>query len=733
MFNNRLYKYSQEITNEDVSDKVIEKPKDYSLIIPKFAKLLKEYIQENPISGLTILDKLAEKDYEYVFNIPMIRNLVVENNIDINDVNFLSFFPMLEYVLSSALLSSKKFLINKTVEIFKRLIDSGIWTLDTALEVLKNEDTFREFLLRREYNELQSFLLQPELIKQSLLSIRQRLQYYYPIDKIKLTKDNFIKSYLKETNLGNLKENTNFTNKLNQIWDYSKQDPEFINKLNYYKNIELSGERINVSEILKYLRNYKPFSLLTGGPGGRGAFWFYENIDKTERGSPEEIEYQEALKYYFNVKNGVILKDERYDSMLDKVKSFRTLDTRLSNVGKWWNKRRNNPTDYDMRIGELLELYFKIKKDFNYLSPGEINNLFNFTDDIKLKKIFDKNYKYNDREKFELLLENYISGDIEKRSEILSKNSADKFIKLVKSKYPDLLELLEKNKYTISELEQLDLSDILKRISNSLFNKSDNEIASKHFQEFKLPNSSNDERKIFEDLEKLGLYAIPAKQAGNISLVDDEGQKFGFRIDFLLPCNVREYDGENYTLRNDIVFVGEYFGYYGSDYEMKKQRKIQWQNNLESSLDQRCLHIEPGSDLCSVLSEKNIDSKCYPDFGGKLFNVNNDNDKKTFYVKSQMQHFLYQYLVNELLWEINYDYNLNTLDNFNKVKESNGVFLDRFENLLLDVEKSSPQYLVVECAKIVDNYKKSFERKRMRRNRQKRLSFVYNHRKNPSN
>jgi hypothetical protein len=261
----------------------------------------------------------------------------------------------------------------------------------------------------------------------------------------------------------------------------------------------------------------------------------------------------------------------------------------------------------------------------------------------------------------------------------------------------------------------------------------DNKNESKHFKEFSLPNSSNEERKIFDKLEKLGLYAIPAKQAGNISLIDDEGQKFGFRIDFLLPCNVREYDGENYALRSDIIFVGEYFGYFGPKYESNKKRKIIWQNNLENALDQRCLHIDDKSDFCSVLKEKNIDSKCYPDFGGELYSVRSDNQKKTYYVKSQIQHFLYQYLVNELLWEINYDYSLNTLDNFNRVKENNGVYLDRFEKLLLDVEKHTSQYLVKECADIVESYRKNFTNKKKRDIRNLRTSKVYNYRKNPSN
>jgi hypothetical protein len=277
------------------------------------------------------------------------------------------------------------------------------------------------------------------------------------------------------------------------------------------------------------------------------------------------------------------------------------------------------------------------------------------------------------------------------------------------------------------------ISEYLSNIRNTVISIFQGEVSkSKHFDEFDLSNSSNAEREIFEDLEKLGLYAIPAKQAGNISLVDDEGQKFGFRIDFLLPCNVREYDGENYTLRSDIIFIGEYFGYFGTDYENKKKRKILWQNNLENALDQRCLHIEPESNLCSVLMAKNIDSECYSDFGGELYSVKSDNQKKTFYVKSQIQHFLYQYLVNELLWEINYDYSLNTMDNFNRVKENNGVYLDRFEKLLLDVEKYSAKYLVNECAKIVDDYKKVFEKKRKFGKKNLRLSFIYNYKNNPS-
>jgi len=347
------------------------------------------------------------------------------------------------------------------------------------------------------------------------------------------------------------------------------------------------------------------------------------------------------------------------------------------------------------------------------------------------KKLFYFRQRDIESPKLIKILSDYIMQDKENRIDIVkSMDSIDNFYNLLNEKYPDLKEFISSSNIDLNDQVILyvfsKVKELLKEPEES---KEQDKFASKHFQEFKLPNSSNEERKIFDNLEKLGLYAIPAKQAGIISLIDDEGQKFGFRIDFLLPCNVREYDGENFTLRSDIVFVGEYFGYYGPDYERKKTRKIQWQNNLENSLDQRCLHIEPGSNLCNVLKEKNIDSKCYPDFGGELFSVKNINQKKTFYVKSQIQHFLYQYLVNELLWEINYDYNLNTLDNFNRVKENNGVFLDRFEKLLLDVEKHTSQYLVKKCADIVESYRKNFANKKKRDIRNLRTSKVYNYRK----
>lgn len=254
---------------------------------------------------------------------------------------------------------------------------------------------------------------------------------------------------------------------------------------------------------------------------------------------------------------------------------------------------------------------------------------------------------------------------------------------------------------------------------------------SKYFEDFGLGNSSNNEKMFFNKLEKLGLHAIPTNQRGQINIIDEENNKIGFRIDFLLPCNVREYNGENYKLKQDIIFIGEYFGFYGEKYEEKKKKKINWQNNFEQNLDQKCVHLSPDSDICAVLVEKNIDSKCYPDFNGFLVDVKSIDQKKLFYIKSHMQNFIYSFLVNELLWQINYNYNLNNTDNFNKVKEKNKEYIDRYEYLLKNYYYHDISYIVDECESIIDDYKKTYKKDQYY-NRRITLSKTYNNRKNPS-
>jgi hypothetical protein len=530
---------------------------------------------------------------------------------------------------------------------------------------------------------------------------------------LQLDKNEFINEYLKLSNLENLNENYNFIKKLEKLWEYYQKDPQFLNKLNEYENLTLNGERVDYDEISKFLNTYKPFSL-RNGPSGRSVYWYYENIDKIQKGSPEETAYQEAIKYLFNVKAGIIPMDDRYDSMVETYKSFKTLNTKLINFSKWWDSRGRNPTEYGVTLRELFEMYHKIKTDFTYVNPGEITGLLGYFDDTKFKKIFDDKCEYNDGEKFELLLENFVAGNVNQRAKILSNIIPENFMKLVKSKYPDLFALLQNSNYTLADLEHFDFPGIIKRIITSLdISERDlKKVASKHFSEFNLNNSSIKERELFDVFEKLDLYPVPASQSKNLTM-QSEGEIKGFRIDFLLPCNVRKYDNSgNYTLQQDVIFVGEYFGFYGEKYEEKTKIKTEWQNTIESAVDQRCLHINNTKlqDICSILQEKKIDSKCYPDYVSNNFNINDERNKKILFVRSQAHNFVYTYLINELLWQVGYDYSKLSNDNLESLKARNKEYLDKFDYLLSNCDSYSIREITKECYDILKMYELGFMR-----------------------
>ncbi len=375
------------------------------------------------------------------------------------------------------------------------------------------------------------------------------------------------------------------------------------------------------------------------------------------------------------------------------------------------------------RFGERDEAYIWGKL---FIKQEVIDKLNELKPQVEIAEQFIENFNKNLKELEETtVLEKYgfPMSEIEKSAfqcgEIL-----DKLSSIVGQSNMDMVQYIVKD---IFFLKQLFFKEVSKEKSPSLAKP-----PSKYFSEFNLNNSSNAERELFINLEKLGLHAIPAEQKSSMSLMDENGEKFGFRIDFLLPCNVREYDGDTYTLRQDIIFVGEYFGYFGEDYNARKVKKVQWQNNFEKSLDQRCLHLDINSDLCSVLKEKNIDSKCYPDFNGHLFDIDDVDQKKIFYVKSQLQNFLYIYIVNELLWQIQYNYNLNTIENFNKVKEKNKSYIDRYNDLISDAKKYDSSDLVFACNKILSDYKRAFTKEKYNGKRSLRFSKTYNNRKNSS-
>lgn len=542
------------------------------------------------------------------------------------------------------------------------------------------------------------------------------------LDIIKLDKDKFIDEYLKLSDLSNMRENEPFIKKLEKLWDLSNRDPQFISKLNNLENKTLNGKRINFKEVGIYL------SLKQDGirkRTGRDASWYYEN----KKFINDNRVYLENLKYIEAVESGYLPKDYKYETAQKIVRIHKQVISEVKIFEKYWASYKDQKTEYGISLGDLSKLMYDIERDFlDNIIFHDMNNLNDYFDDVKFKKIFDPQCTYNASEKFELLLENFIAGNITGRMEILNNMMPVKLMRLVDQKFPDLGEQFEKNHITSYILDELDLIDIGKRICKSLdISERDlKKIQSKYFSEFYLTNSSFQERDLFENFEKLDLYPVPASQVKNIVMYADDKKKSGFRIDFLLPCNVRKYsDDGSFTLDRDVIFVGEYFGFYGPKYEEKSKIKTEWQNNIEKNLSQKCLHIKDLkiSSICDVLKDKKIDCKCYDDYSPGNFDINNEHNRKILYLRTQFHNFIYTYLINELLWMVKYDYTKLNNSNLEIVKEKNKSYIQQFDNLFLSVDKLRPREIARECNSILSNYDIQFKREQNKRTSGYKLSI----------
>lgn len=547
------------------------------------------------------------------------------------------------------------------------------------------------------------------------------------LDIIKLDKDRFIDEYLKLSDLSNMRENEPFMKKLEKLWDLNNRDPQFISKLNNLENKTLNGKRINFIEVEKYL-----FLKQDGirKRTGRDANWYYYYKNFINDSDQNRL-YLENLKYTEAVESGYLPKDWKYENAQKVVRAFKQIISELKTFEKYWVSYKDQKTEYGVSLGELSKLMYDIDRDFSdNIIFHDMNNLNGYFDDVKFKKIFDPQCTYNASEKFELLLENFIAGNITGRMEILNNMMPVKLMRLVDQKFPDLGEQFEKNHITSYILDELDLIDIGKRICKSLdISERDlKKIQSKYFSEFYLTNSSFQERDLFENFEKLDLYPVPASQVKNIIMYADDKKKSGFRIDFLLPCNVRKYsDDGSFTLDRDVIFVGEYFGFYGPKYEEKSKIKTEWQNNIEKNLSQKCLHIKDLkiSSICDVLKEKKIDCKCYDDYVPSKFDINDEHNRKILYLRTQFHNFIYTYLINELLWMVKYDYAKLNNSNLEIVKEKNKLYIEQFDNLFLSVDKLRPREIARECISILSNYDMKFKREQNKRTSGYKLSIRF--------
>ncbi len=543
----------------------------------------------------------------------------------------------------------------------------------------------------------------------------------FDLEKSNLSKDEFINYYLQNHALPFSNQNNELIEKVENIWEQCQKDNNFLSKCTEMKkaisetfgskNVDFNKLLISIDKENNKFR-FKRFRWADFK-------WYAKQLEFLEENKEAYTKaknfnnFVSDIKDKANVKsqmsqNKIIIKD--YEYVLDIVQKFR--DEYL----EWAKDIIIEPSGKSLAV--LFNVYEKINNalnsliQLNYYKSEFINN---YLKDDRLGSFFGEPDKLSTSRKFEITLENYIKIDRKKRLVIVKKlTDPIAFRRILKNEFPDLLRTLidenfmdKKGNLYNEELYSIK-SNLIKTMNIS--SSELKEVPSKYFSDFNLNNSSESEKALFSSFEKLGLHAIPATQEKVLNMTDSEGNSYGFRIDFLLPCNVRVYDDKgNYSLREDIIFVGEYFGFYGPKYEAKTEKKIEMQNMIENSLDQRCLHIKDIRNLCPVLEEKNIDSRCFPDYKKQLFDIENNDVRKEYFVKSQMQHFLYSYLVDELMWQINYYHSESTIINYEKIKEKNLQYIIRFENLIKNSKELSPIELRKKCSEILNDYKRKFE------------------------
>lgn len=654
----------------------------------------------NPLPLEDVLKKLSILEN----NMPRIKEILSKNEVKENEFKSKTILPPFNHSILE---------IEKVSEECKELIHNMGLSIERSIGYI---DWIKFFTSRAKY-------LKPLFEKIIIDEKKDKLRVEDPslnskiIDIVNLDKEEFISEYLKISDLSNMGENKEFIKKLEKLWDLNKRDPLFISKLNNLENKTLDGNRINYNEVFKYVY-WKQDGIKK--KTGHDTNWYY-HYKKFINDSERNRVYLENLRYVEAVESGYLPETDKYEFAKKIIKTHKFVIFEVNKFEKYWDSYKDQETDYGVSLGELCELLYNIEQDFSEnILPYDMHILNGYFDDVKFKKLFDPQCEYNTSEKFELLLENFIAGNITGRMEILNNMMPVKLLKLLDQKFPDLNESFKSNHFSSYMIDELDLYGIGQRICKSLdiTERDLKKVQSKHFSEFYLTNSSFKERDLFANFEKLDLYPVPASQVKNIVMFADDKKKRGFRIDFLLPCNVRKYDNDgNFTLEKDVIFVGEYFGFYGPKYEEKTIKKTEWQNNLERTVNQKCLHITDikTDNICKELKDKKIDSKCYSDYVSNNFDINDEHNKKILFLRTQLHNFIYTYLINELLWHIKYDYSKLNIENLELVKGKNKSYLDEFEQLFIQCDNLKSGEIARRCSSILSSYDIKFKKEQSKR------------------
>jgi hypothetical protein len=336
-------------------------------------------------------------------------------------------------------------------------------------------------------------------------------------------------------------------------------------------------------------------------------------------------------------------------------------------------------------------------------------------------------------EQYQKVIEDYISADIDNRKYILrnSNNPSYFFSKiktnsdvqkvggeLVVQNYRELYDKFYNLNYPITEQQLINSRINLNNIKNNIMknlNISEEDLGiykSTYYSDYGLYNSSMAEKQLFDQLHRFGLSPVPANDSPIVYFdLEGRGKNRGFIIDFILPCQMCNCGDDGCSLSDTVKICGEYFGYYGDSYEIKKAEKIKYQKMFEPIISELYLHFDSNDykNPCAKLNQANIASSCSGSNCSTMVKsyVPSDVERRKNYVISKKHIFLYTYLVNEAIRRIpgqKKAENLTPEIYREVVKDRTGEFIARFDALMYELEHYDNNYFIKECNDIFESY-----------------------------
>lgn len=419
----------------------------------------------------------------------------------------------------------------------------------------------------------------------------------------------------------------------------------------------------------------------------------------------------EAKKAYESEKKLLAEKEKVYKSLIGLSSQFKKIKTELKN---------------------------KLKIDFG--DPLDINQLHSFIGQNRtfLRPLLGMDVGQSANrmatdEQYQKVIEDYIRENIDNRKYILRSASNPSYFftkikasgdvqkvdgELVVHNYRELYDKLYSLNYPITESQLINSRISLNNIKNNIManlgiKEQDLGIyQSEYYADYGLYNSSMAEKELFTQLHRFGLSPIPANDSPIVYFdLEGRGKNRGFVIDFILPCQICNCEDTGCSLSDTVKICGEYFGYYGDNYEVKKAEKIKYQKMFEPIISELYLHFDSRDfkNPCPKLNEAKIASSCSGNECQTMIKsyMPNDIERRKNYIIAKKHIFLYTYLVNEAIRRIPGEKKAENLtaEIYRKVVEDRtGDFIARFDALTYELEHYDNDYFVKECNDIFEKY-----------------------------